>query len=225
MNGFVVVTAGIAGLIVIRALRAALAGKAGTPLRIHLVPMRASGQHLRDVQTRTPEFEERGFTRAGTYKVDVMRGVVLTAFVHERESLCAIIYHHPVAGCFVDVVSKSRAGNSFTATTAPTGGALDQREGQEKVFDRGLTVPALIDLTLSRRPSGPWEIWNAGNFAAKFEAAYAQEMDWRAGRGGVTSDEVRRQAKADRREVSEGDIQKATQKLQKQFLESRRDVR
>ena len=225
MNGFVVFTAGIAGLVVIRALCTALARNAGTPPRIHLVPARARGQHARDVQTRTREFEERGFTRAGTYRVDPMRGVVITAFVHERESLCAIIYHHPAVGCFVDVVSKNRAGNSFTATTAPMGEALDQRDGQEKVFDPGLTIPALIDLTRARRPSGPWEIWNAGNFAAKFESAYAKEMVWRAGRGGVTSGEVRRQAKASGREVTEADIQQATQELQKQFAESRRDVR
>jgi hypothetical protein len=58
-----------------------------------------------------------------------------------------------------------------------------------------------------------------------FEKAYADEMDWRAGRGGVTVDEVRRSAEATGRTFSEPQIQEATHSLQRKYAETRRDMR
>jgi hypothetical protein len=129
-----------------------------------------------------------------------------------------------MVGCFVDVVVKNTTGKSFTATNAPSGGTLDQREGHVKVFDKTLTIPGMFELVKERRPDGPWEAWTAENFKSKFETAYAEEMDWRATRGGVTSDEVRRTAQATGKQYTEEQIQQATRQLQQQYTDSRRDL-
>jgi hypothetical protein len=195
------------------------------PPRVHLEPTRPSGRHARDLKPHARELESRGFARIGTYRVTPMRDVTLTAFAHPGHALCAIVYTHPVAGSFVDVVSRSESGRSFTATTAPAGQELDQREGHEKVFDASMSIEAMIEIALRRRPPAPHVDWTAGSFTSKFEEAYAEEMDWRAGRGGVTHDEVRRTAEAMGGKYSEQDIRKATQKLQRQYVHSRRDMR
>lgn len=201
-------------------------GKASVPPpRIHLAPTQAGGRHAGAVAKYGKELEGCGFRKIGTYRPDPMKGIVLTAFGNPRESLCAIVYTHQVAGSFVDVVAKSESGRTFTATTAPAGQELDHREGHEKVYDKSMSVAAMVDLVLKRRPEGPWASWAHGNFVSQFEKAYADEMDWRAGRGGVTSDEVRRVAEAGGHKVSEGDILKATHKIQKEYAESRRDAR
>ena len=74
-----------------------------------------------------------------------------------------------------------------------------------------------------RRPEGPYDVWNRDNFAQKFETAYAEEMDWRLKRGGVTSDEVRRTAQASGKNYSEDQIQQATRQLQEKYEASRKE--
>lgn len=215
----------LGALIVINVVRRVLAGASVPPPRIHLAGTTPAGKHAANVARHAKELEACGFRRLGSYRVNPIKGLQLTAWGHPRESLVAVVYTHPMAGSFVDVCSKAESGRAFTATTAPTGGQLDQKPGHEKVFDKSLSIRQLFDLALERRPEGPWQEWNAGNFAPKFEKAYAEEMDWRAGRGGVTSDEVRRTAREMGGNFSEGDLQRATHKIQKQYAESRRDSR
>jgi hypothetical protein len=193
------------------------------PPRIQLFPATASGKHATDLLSRKPELDVCSFKRIGSYRVDPLN-IVASAFVNEQESICAVIYHHPKVGCFIDMVCKSTQDRSFTATTASGGSTLDQREGQEKVFDHTLTIAGMFELVKSRRPEGPYEQWNAENFASKFEAAYAEEMDWRARRGGVTRDEVRRTADASGKRYSEEEIQQATTTLQDKYAQSRGDT-
>lgn len=193
------------------------------PPLIQLFPATAAGKHAKDLLERKRELDACGMKRIGTYRVDPLN-VVCTAFVNPAESICTLVYHHPAVGCFVDVVSKNTAGCTFTATNAPGGGTLDQREGHEKVFDKTLTISAMFEMVKARRPEGPWETWSVENFAQKFETAYAEEMAWRAKRGGVTGDEVRRTAQATGKKYSEEQIQKATRDLQEQYAESHRDL-
>lgn len=194
-----------------------------SPPRIQLYRATAGGKHAKDLIARKRDLDACGLKRIGTYRVDPLN-IIMTAFANEQESMVAVVYHHTVVGCFVDLAVKSTAGKSFTATNAPSGGTLDQREGHVKVFDKSLTIPAMFDMVKERRPEGPWEPWTAENFASKFEAAYAEEMDWRASRGGVTADEVRRTAQAGGEKYSEEQIQQATRQIQQQYTDSRRDL-
>lgn len=222
MNLVILLTVAVVVFMIVRKVRQFLAAMVPPP-RIHLSLTKPSGKHAQDVKVKGRELEANGFTRIGTYRADPMRGLLLTAFSHAAHSLCAVVYTHPLAGTFMDIVAKNEAGRSLTVTTAPAGRELDQREGHEKVFDRESPVAALIETALRRRPPAPYVSWGPGNFVAKFEEAYAQEMDWRAGRGGVTRDEVRRAADATGRRYSEQDVQAATRKLQRQYAASRRD--
>ncbi len=192
------------------------------PARIRLVAVRASAAHARDLAPRVPALEACGFRSIGTYRVEPMRGVVLTAFAHPGQSLCAVVYSHPLVKSFVDMISKTDDDRSLTVTTAPAGQELDQPAGHEKIFDPGLTIAQMVDLVMRRRPHGTLEQWNAGNFAAKFEAAYAKEMNWRQSRGGVTRDEVRRVAAATGSRATEEQIGEATRKMQEQYTSASR---
>jgi len=216
----------VVGLFVLSAIARRLIKKPAAfkaPPRIQLFPASASGKHARDLLSHKRELDTCGFKRIGTYRVDPLN-VLASAFSNEAENICAVIYHHPVVGCFVDMVCKNTQGRSFTATTAPAGSALDQREGQEKVFDKTLTITGMFELVKSRRPDGPYDMWNAENFKEKFETAYAEEMDWRARRGGVTREEVRRQAAESGKQYSDEVVNKATTTLQDKYAQSRGDL-
>ena len=224
MNLFVILFIAAVALIIVRRARQFLRSMV-PPSRIHLAAVQPTSAHARDLKRYTRDLERRGFTRIGTYRVDPMRGVMLTAFTHTHDSLCAIVYTHPVAGAFIDVASRSEDGRSFTVTTAPAGKELDQREGHEKMFDKDMRVDQMVEAALHKRQPGPYVGWKAGNFVQLFEDTYAREMDWRAGRGGVTQDEVRRTAEAMGGKYSEHDVQEATHRLQRQYAAMRKDVR
>ena len=216
----------IIGLVVLSLIGRVLKNRTGAgtpPPRIQLFAATAAGKHAKDLIERKRDLDACGMKLIGTYRVDPLN-VMCTAFVNDAESICTVVYHHRVVGCFVDVVAKNEAGHSFTASNAPQGGTLDQREGHAKVYDKTLTIPEMFELAKERRPEGPRDNWTKENFSQKFEQAYAEEMDWRMKRGGVTADEVRRTAAASGKNYSEETIQKATQQLQQQYTESRRDL-
>lgn len=217
----------VAGAVVLSLVLRALKRKSAAftaPSRIHLFPATAGGQHAKDLIARKRDLDACGLKRIGAYRIDPLN-VLATAFTNEPEAICCVVYHHSMVGCFVDMVVKNTAGKTFTATNAPSGGALDQREGHEKVFDKALTIPALFDLCKTRRPEGPYETWNAETFAGKFETAYAEEMAWRKSRGGVTRAEVKRQGNEDGKQYSEEVIDEATRQMQERFAESHREKR
>jgi len=224
MNYVIVVTVVVFAVVMVRRARHLL-GTMVPPPRVTLAAARPGSAHARDIRRYARDLEARGFTRIGTFRPEPMRGIILTAFVQPHESLCTIVYTHSVLGSFVDVVARSESGKSFTVTSAPAGQQLDQRDGHEKLFDRDMNIGRMIDLVKQRRPDGPPVSWSHGDFTRMFETAYAEEMDWRAGRGGVTSAEVRRTAEAMGGKYSEHDIQEATHRLQRQYSASRRNIR
>ncbi len=216
----------VAGLVlaIVRTIRRFMSAMVPPP-RVHLVPVTASRRHAADVKKFARPLEAHGFTRIGTYRADPMKGVLLTAFGHTRHSLCAVVYTHPLTASFMDIASMNEAGRGFTITTAPAGRELDQRDGHEKLFVTGMPVDKMIETVLQRRPPEPHVSWNATNFVTRFEKEYGDEMDWRASRGGVTEDEVRRAADATGRTFSDRDVRKATHRLQRQYTASRRNMR
>jgi hypothetical protein len=192
------------------------------PATVRLAAVRASAAHARDLKARVPALEACGFRSIGTFRVDPMRGVMLTAFAQPEQSLCAVVYSHPLVKSFVDMISKTDDDRSLTVTTAPAGQELDQPPGHEKIFDTSLSIAQMYDLLLRRRPRGSHEEWNADNFAVKFETAYAKELNWRRSRGGVTHDEVRRVAETTGSKVTEEQIGEATRRLQREYTSASR---
>jgi hypothetical protein len=223
-NLFLVLLAALVALVIVRRVRQFMSAMV-PPLRIHLVPVSASHRHAGDVKRFARPLQAHGFTRIGTFRADPMQRVFLTAFAHSGHSMCAVVYTHPLTATFMDIISMNETGRSFTITTAPTGRELDQREGHEKVFESDMPVEKMIETVLKRRPPEPHVTWNATSFVTKFEQAYAEEMDWRASRGGVTQEEVRRAADATGRTFSDYDIQKATHRLQRRYSAARRNMR
>jgi hypothetical protein len=214
---FIVVAILILG-VAMRVIGTKCAAMLKPPLRIQLVPVadRAKG---RFADSHRRELESLGFTPIGTFSVREMPGVVLVAFTQSFKAVCAVIYRHPIAGVFIDMVSTTEDDRSLTVTNAPAGGNLDQPPGRAKIFETKHTLRQLFDRVLSDRPSGPYKRIDASNFVRIFEGEYAREMEWRKQRGGPTADEVRREAHA-MGIHSEKTIQKATEHLRKQYSES-----
>lgn len=199
-----------------------IAGLLNPPLRVHLVPDPAGGGCSRKAIDRyRSELEPFGFEEIGTFRIPEIKGLVLTAFVQKYQEVCAVVYDHPLAGCYIDFFSENQRKSSLTVSNAPAGGELDTPPGRDKLIDKELVVNEMYDHLLRNRPSGPYKRIDESNFVEEFQAAYAEEMDWRMNRGGVTEEEVRRSAEIMIVE-SEKAIQRTTQKIQSQYAEKQR---
>ncbi len=191
------------------------------PLRIHLVPEAAGKGRSKVFEQHRRELDSRSFDEIGTFRIPEMSGLMLTAFTQPYQNVCAVVYNHPIVGCFIDMFSENEESRSLTVSSAPLGEELDQPPGREKIIDKTLTVSDLYDLILKDRPAGPHKRIDASNFVVEFQAAYAKEMDWRVNRGGVTEEEVRRSAQV-MGIASDKTVRKATEKLRDQYASKQR---
>jgi hypothetical protein len=195
------------------------------PLRIHLVPEIAGRRCSKEeIESYKHDLDSNGFDDIGSFRIPEIPGMVVIGFTQSYMNVCAVVYDHPLVGCFLDLYSESEDGRSLTVSNAAAGEELDQPPGREKVIDKTLSAPEMYDLVLRDRPAGPHKLIDASNFVDEFQAAYAKEMDWRVNRGGVTEDEVRRSAAAVGVESEEA-IQRTAGKLQKEYADKQRILR
>lgn len=131
---------------------------------------------------------DEGFNDAGTCTVTEMPGVVLRMLANGRESFYAVIYEHPQAGQWMDLVTRYQDGTSSTFTSCkPTG--LAQRPGHPNVHVPGAKPLALLERARKERPQAPMQHAAVDAAMAVFERAYAEETAWRKGRG-VSLEEI-----------------------------------
>jgi len=194
-----------------------------TPSRVTVVSIDPGAGTIRTIERHWPLLESLGFESIGTYRVPEIRGLVITAFAQNFQGVCSVLYEHPLAGTFADMFALNENDESLTVSSAPAGEELDQPPGHEKIIDSSLELREMYDLTLNRRPEGPFKRFTSENFAGEFEKAYAKEMDWRINRGGVTEEEVRRSAEKIGI-TSEKNIQKATEQLQQEYAEKKEEL-
>lgn len=214
------VAGGMVGLVVVigcaylwirrklRGIRAALGTLAGAmagipPLRITLqvaAPERSPFNDDEAVDEATRSFEAAGYESIADYTIDEMEGVALRGFRHPRALSFGVVYDHPQAGVFGDVVSLFRDRTVVTVTTGPDSG-MDSPHHAERIHQSlDITEPEAagrLHQCLRQAARGREPVRKRGeSFAAVFTSAYAMEMAWRIRRGGVTEDEVRRAAAA-----------------------------
>lgn len=183
------------------------AGLTATPSTIHLE--RAASPVWQDaakVAANVDAFRAAGFQDVGIFTIPEMPGVQLQGFCNPGEGFYGVVYEHPQAGVWCDVVIKYESGESLTASNAPMGHELDHMPGRDKVYDKAADVASLLAKARAARQPQPAIAHTADAFVAMFEKSYAEEMEWRDKRGGPTDEEIERVA----REMKDGDTSPET---------------
>jgi hypothetical protein len=168
------------------------AASTSTPSRIHLDAVDAI--EWRDEEANSALVEplpELGFEDAGLYEIREIEGVRLHAWVNPDQAAIAVVYEHPAAGAWMDFVSRYDDGTRITFTNTAQGGSLDHQPGHVVERRPGLDPRSLYQEFFEARPERSAIPVRADEFVAVFEKAYADEMDWRNGRGGPTEREIR----------------------------------
>jgi hypothetical protein len=173
---------------------------AGTPpFRVSLVPTPVPAwADANDVARALQSFTAAGYNHCGDFEIPELDGLCLRSFFHRALGSFGVLYDHPEAGLYADLMREHDDGTSTTVSCGPVSG-LDRPEHAPAVWV-GVDVTDLNSVGQMHErleaesggrdamPSGP------ADFPQVFVEAYTQEMDWRIARGGLTPDEIRRTA-------------------------------
>lgn len=168
------------------------AGGSLTPARLHLRAMAApSWADEPAVAAQTAPLPDLGFALAGTYQAEEIPGLNLQAWVQPETAVTAVVYEHPIAGVWTDVVTRYEDDTRLTYANILQGQGVDHAPGHSVERFDGIGSRELYERHLADRPDRPKVVPTAEGFVARFEKAYADEMDWRNSRGGTTEEEIR----------------------------------
>jgi hypothetical protein len=197
---------------------AAGAATTATPTEIDLVEV------INDDWSSSPkvlryakELGALGFERGSACRVEQIPGLWVYAMADPMESLYAVIYNHPQAGVWFDIVARYLDDTSITYSNSPMGHQLDHRPGHDKHYDQSGTPASFLGLCTAAHKGRGLRPATTGSFKTDFETAYREEMEWRNGRGGPTETEIRRIADG---EYDEDTITAAHSLLARQASES-----
>ncbi len=129
-----------------------------------------------------------GFDDAGTFRVQEMPGLVVRLLANPGDGFLAVVYEHPKAGHWLDLVTRYGDRTSITFTShGPTG--LSARPGHPIVNVSGAGANALLRRARAERPKGPMAPVSAPRAQSDFEDAYGEAIEWRK-RHGISTAEV-----------------------------------
>ena len=143
------------------------------------------------VETLAASLRELGFHSAGSFEVEELP-VKLQAWILPDDAMYAVIYEHALAGVYADIITEYAPHGALTVSSAPRGHELEHRPAYDKIYLRGASSEELCALMRRERRDGEYRAVSAGDFAARFEQFYADEMEWRCTQGGVSAAEIRR---------------------------------
>jgi hypothetical protein len=123
-----------------------------------------------------------GYEPAGTFTVPQLPGVVLRLLVQARECVLGIVYEHPKAGHWVELVTRYAGGTAFTVSSSADRG-LAPRPGHPVTHLPGAASAVLHSRLLLLRPQAGMERIEAARAAEAFARGYAAAMAWRKSQG------------------------------------------
>jgi len=202
-----------------KALRTFEPAAVRTPNRIHLLREdELTWKKEAAVKATLAPLLNLGFTPLGYFTLDEMPDVQFAALAHPGNNAYAVVYEHSAAGVWTEIYSRYAEGQSLKVCTYsnifhPASAQVDTPPFRKSVKVPGLDVESLFQRFINERPAYVIEPVQPENFAALFEKAYADEMDWRASRGGPTEAEIRRVAAATGRHVDDAMVKETRRRL------------
>lgn len=162
-------------------------------------------------QWRTPdkirqyasEFRALGFAEVGGFMIPQIDGLQMLAFVHPAERLYGIIYDHKAIPPTFDIFCGFEDKTGLTASSSKAGRSLDKRPGHPILWLGDNRVAVVLDALRREPQSVPRVPSSSDDFLPTFKRHYAEGMNWRMKKGGVSREEIRRQAESKGKKLDE----------------------
>jgi hypothetical protein len=176
-----------------------------TPLIIHLnEEIEPEWVEKKEARAIEKSLTTLGFSADKCYEVVEMDGMQLRAFFNAPYS--AVLYTHPIAGLWVDMVANTTDGLDYTVSNAPMGGEIEHAPYEKKYWLKGEDVTTLFETLKKEVGEAPIEVIASETFRDSFEDAYKKEMQWKSQKGGISFEEVEKMAHNDSPKYSDEEI-------------------
>jgi hypothetical protein len=211
------------GLLFVRWLRKVLKTASDAPT---CPPCRVYPEPEPNPQWRTPdkmrryatEFRAVGFEEVGAFTIPQMDGLQMLAFVHPSERLYGVIYDQKLVPTSFDLFCNFEDQTSLSASSSKAGCNLDKRPGHPILWTGEERVAAVLEALRQQPQTAARVPVSAAEFLATFKRNYAEGMNWRMKKGGVSRDEIRRQAESRGNKLDEEAMDEAYKRLRKAHI-------
>lgn len=179
-----------------------------TPLVIHLNES-FDGSWLEEPEAihSIKALRSLGFIKGKAYDVIGMPGVKLLAFFNQGHA--AVLYSHPMAGLWVDLVFLGESGEDVTVSNAMSGSEIDTRPECIKIHLPNATINELWERFQESTEGMSASSIQAENFRTFFETAYQKDMAFIANKGGISRAEFMRVKRNNDIKISDEDLERA----------------
>lgn len=158
-----------------------------------------------EFKSHVDEFASLGFEKIDDYYIEDIP-LSMTALIDRNTSTYGVVYDHPIAGVWCDVVRRYEDGSGWTFGTNQDP-LVDYPVNKTMKFFPNLSLTEVVENFQAEAPAENAVLVSSAEFPKFFERAYAEEMDWRIERGGATEAEIRRIAERDEVECTPEHIQ------------------
>lgn len=189
------------------------------PCRISLTPEETPAWHHEgQVNKVAAELRAAGFADEGIFTVPET-GLHVMGFVNVPERFYACIYDWKELGAIFDICTELPNNAELTGTNSTMGASMDTRPEDIKLGMAKASVKEVLD-ALRAHPRAAERLPVAkGGFVGTFEQQYARSMNWTMKKGGISREEIRRQAEKDNVKVTEEQLDEMYKEMRASYVE------
>lgn len=159
-----------------------------------------------------------GFVDAGAFTVPEMAGLQLAGFCHPTQRLVALIYDHTKIAPTFDICWERPDATGTSGTNTTLGAELSRRPGTNRVSIENGTIQQVYDAVTKDSAVEERVAVSVEEFPVHFKDSYARSMNWTLKQGGVSRDDIRREAKRMNQEISEEQLDECYKDMREGYV-------
>ena len=166
----------------------------------------------------TEEFRALGFREVGAFSIPEMAGLQMLVFYHAGQGFYGIVYDHKMIEPTFEIGCDFGNGSGLCATSSSAGDTLDARPNNPILWLGTNSVKEVLDAARKHPQPAPRRPVSPAEFLSHFKKKYAEGMSWRLRKGGVSRDEIRRQAEKKGMQLDSGQLEESYRRLRASYL-------
>jgi hypothetical protein len=187
-----------------RAVKAETEAETTPPCRVNpeLEP-NPEWKNRKQLEEWSTQLRALGFEDAGAFAIPEMAGLQMAGFCHPGERLMAVIYDHTKIAPSFDICFERPDTSGVTGTNTTLGHDMARRPESKRISIENATVEQVYRAVAGEGTAAERVAVTPADFATHFKASYARSMNWTLKQGGVTRDDIRREAKRMGQEITD----------------------
>ncbi len=152
------------------------------------------------------EFRAAGFEQIGVFTIPEMSNLQFLAFVHITEKFYGCLYDHQKLEPTFEIIADFADDSGLAGTSTTLGAELEQRPGCVTIRKDGASVVEIFEAVRQHPKAAERLPLTREGFVENFKKGYAISMNWRLKKGGVSKEEIKRQAARDGQKITDEQV-------------------